>query len=118
MSLYIKRLEHRRKEKTELLRSEFKKEALYISQLLSKAGFKFDRIYLFGSVVEKDKPLFPWSDIDLAIEGLPSDMFYKTYGFLLKNSKHEIDLKPFEELNEAVRKKIRRKGKVIYEKKE
>lgn len=118
MSSYIERLEHRRKEKMERLRAELRKEAVCVSRLLSRAGFKFDRIYLFGSVVEKDKPLFPWSDIDLAIEGLPSDMFYKTYGFLLENSKHEIDLKPFEELNEGVRKKIRREGEVIYEKKE
>lgn len=118
MSSYIERLEHRRKEETERMRDELRKEAVYVSRLLSKAGFKFERIYLFGSVAEKDKPLFPWSDIDLAIEGLQPDIFYKTYGFLLKNSKREIDLKPFEELDEKIRKKIRRRGEVIYEKKE
>lgn len=118
MNSYINRLEHRRKEKIECLRAELKKEAVYASQLLSDSGFKFDRIYLFGSVAEKDKPLFPWSDIDLAIEGLQADMFYKTYGFLLRNSRHEIDLKPFEELDEALRKKIRLEGEVIYEKKQ
>lgn len=114
MRTYIDNLEHRRKLKTETFRGELKNEAVRLSRLLLEAGFRCKKIYLFGSVVKKDRPLFCWSDIDLVIEGLPQDLFYRAYALLLKKAKFSVDLKPFEDLDKTVKEKLNQEGVVIY----
>lgn len=99
---------------TEVLRKDLKDEAHRLVQLLKTKDFKLKRVYLFGSVT-KDKPLAPWSDIDLAIEGLPEHKFLKLYAYLLQNSKFPIDIKPLEKLNEKLKEKITKNGEMIYE---
>ena len=114
MKTYLEKAKERRKILTETLRKDLKAEAYRLIQLLKKEGFKFKRVYLFGSVIT-DKPLAPWSDIDMAIEGLHKDKFLKLYAYLLKNSKFSVDIKPWEEINEKLKEKIIEKGEIIYE---
>jgi predicted nucleotidyltransferase len=116
MKNYLGKVEKRRKVAEDTLKKNLKMEAMHLIQLLKNKGFKFGRVYLFGSSV-KDKPLAPWSDIDLAIEGLPQTAFLKVYAYLLKNSRFPVDLKPFEELDPTIREKIVKEGEIIYEKK-
>ncbi|MBC8179685.1 nucleotidyltransferase domain-containing protein [candidate division KSB1 bacterium] len=105
----------RREAVSEALKKDYREEAQRIVNLLESAGFKFSKIYLFGSV-SRDAALSSWSDIDLAIEGLPEEMYYKAYAFLLKKSRFAIDLKPFEQLDAMLKEKIRKKGMIVYEK--
>lgn len=114
MKTYLAKTQKRRKILTEALRKDLKDEAYRLVQLLKTKSFKLKRVYLFGSVT-KDKPLAPWSDIDLAIEGLPGYQFLKLYAYLLQNSKFSIDIKPLEELNEQLKEKITKTGEIIYE---
>ena len=109
MKTYLEKLKERRKVVTDVFRSDLKDEAQRLVHLLEAKGFKFRRVYLFGSVI-KDKSLSAWSDIDLAIEGLEEAMFYKAYACLLKNSNFPVDLKPFEELQVSLREKVKKEG--------
>lgn len=115
MNTYLEKIKERRKVLTDTLRKDLRTEAKRLVHLLKAEGFKFKRIYLFGSII-KNKPLASWSDIDLAIEGLKSSIFYKAYACLLKNADFPVDLKPFEELNNLIKEKIKKEGEIIYEK--
>jgi predicted nucleotidyltransferase len=114
MGTYLEKIIKRRKAVTEALKKDYREEALRIVNLLEAGGFKFSKIYLFGSVT-KDAALSSWSDIDLAIEGMPGEMYFKAYAFLLKKSRFPIDFKPFEELDALAKEKIRKEGRIIYE---
>ena len=115
MKTYLEKVKERRRKIAKILRRELRQETIRLIHLLLSEDFKFKKIYLFGSLI-KDKPLSPWSDIDLAIEGLSPGMFYKAYACLLKNSRFSVDLKPFEELNTSIKERIIKEGEVIYEK--
>lgn len=112
----MEKLKERRGILADALRKDFKEEAQRLVQLLKTKGFKFRRIYLFGSTT-KDKLLCPWSDLDLVIEGLQRAMFFKAYACLLKNAEFTVDLKPFEELGSSIKEKLKREGQIIYEEK-
>lgn len=114
MRTYIDELERRRKVKIETLRGELKNEAVRLSRILLDSGFKFKKLYLFGSLVKKDRALFCWSDIDLVIEGLSQDLFYKAYALLLKKAKFNVDLKPFEDLDKTLKERLKQEGVVLY----
>ena len=115
MKTYLEKIKSRRKIVADVLRKDLKDEAHRLVRLLEAEEFKFKRVYLFGSIT-KDKLLSSWSDIDLAIEGLDEEVFYKVYACLLKNSDFAVDLKPFEDLDVSFQKKIRNEGWIIYEK--
>lgn len=114
MKSYAEKVTDRRKALTEEIRREFIDEANRCVHILKSAGFKFKRIYLFGSAI-KEKPLSSSSDIDLAIEGLDETRYYRAYACLLKNSKFRVDLKPFESLDKSLKEKILKEGRIIYE---
>ena len=76
--------------------------------------FAFRRMYLFGSTIA-DGPLSVWSDLDLAVEGLPDEDFFRLLGYLVDQSSIEVDLKPMERLDPDVREGIIRGGLVLYE---
>ena len=76
--------------------------------------FPFRRMYLFGSTVG-DGPLSAWSDIDLAVEGLPDEDFFRLLGYLTSRAPVEVDLKPMERLHSDLQESVRRRGMVLYE---
>jgi len=85
--------------KREEQRKKLQKKAIReIIRLVRKAkrNFKFDSVYLFGSVISDRFRV--WSDIDLIVKGLQPEKFFKLHAFLLKNCDYQIDLKPYEEL--------------------
>lgn len=99
----------------ELKRMRAWKDAQRVSQLLS-LKFHFRKLYLFGSTVKKGR-FNRQSDIDLVIEGLPEEFFLKAYGFLIKEADFPVDLKSWEMLEQQLRKKVRKEGVILYEKK-
>lgn len=116
MKTYAEKIGERRKIAEDTLRINLERESKRLALLLKNRGFKFDRIYLFGSTLKK-KPLSPWSDIDMAIEGLAPEAFYKAYACLLKHSNFPIDFKPYEDIDETIKNRIKKEGKVLYERK-
>ena len=73
--------------------------------------FKPKRIFLIGSLA-KNKVHYS-SDIDLVVEGLGDD-YLRAGGMLLDRLGEDIDLKPYEYLDEDFRKKVLKEGKLIY----
>ncbi len=80
------------------------------SASLLRRRFHFDELFLFGSLVSG--AFDRHSDIDLAIKGLDSDLYFKAYAFLLRELpfRHELDLKPYEDLDESMRRRIDEEG--------
>ncbi len=99
------------------LREERRKERVAAARTMAKdaAGrFAFRRMYLFGSTIAEG-PLSAWSDLDLAVEGLPEEDFFGLLGYLVGRSPIEVDLKPMERMDADVREGIIRRGLVLYE---
>jgi predicted nucleotidyltransferase len=73
-----------------------------------------NRVYLFGSLVQGD---FVWdSDIDLAVEGLPEELFLKAYGLAEELATPvKVDLVLLETASPGLRECILREGKVLYD---
>jgi predicted nucleotidyltransferase len=93
------------------LREAALKEAERLSVLL-KAGFDYEALYLVGSVA-KGKGFRFQSDIDFVIKGLKKDLFLSALALLIKNSRFEIDLKPWEELSAESKAKVEKEGRIL-----
>jgi len=81
---------------------------------LLKEKYKVKRIFLIGSLaygIVHDK-----SDIDLVVEGLASAQYIKALVDLsdILQWRVEVNLIPFEDAFESLKKKILKKGKLIY----
>jgi predicted nucleotidyltransferase len=96
-----------REKKKEVLRLEAIAEVQKLVSLLRKR-FQFESIYICGSILTDN--FSSHSDIDMVIKGLRVEDFFKAHAFLLKESKYEIDLKPFEDLKEDFKEKILTRG--------
>jgi len=106
-------LKQREREKEELRRkalTEAKKLSLALAEL-----FPCEKLYLFGSVLKKGA-FTPHSDLDLIVKDLDEELFLKAYAFLLKKSNFSVDLKPWESLKDSIKQKVRKEGRLLYEK--
>lgn len=63
-----------------------KKEKNKILEIAKK--YKIDQILLFGSAAEKNE----YNDIDLAVKGLKSGLFFKFYGEIIMQLSKPVDL--------------------------
>ncbi len=99
------RLEH--------LRKAALKDARKMAGILVKE-FGATRIIVFGSILDKEA-FDEASDIDIAVEGLRKPAYFTALARLMMSSRFEIDLKPVEDVNGAIKRSIE-KGKVLYEK--
>ena len=70
------------------------------------------RVILFGSVA-RQRRLRPDSDIDLAVEGMPTETFYQLVGDLCTAQGRRIDLVRLETVRESFRKIITLEGVVL-----
>lgn len=77
--------------------------------------YNVTRIVLVGSLTNKSRFGFH-SDIDLCVEGLPDELYFKAVGKLLMlSNEFDIDIIPLESVPPERREKIK-KGKLLYEK--
>jgi predicted nucleotidyltransferase len=96
-----------REKKKEVLRLEAIADVQRLVSLLRKR-FQFESIYICGSILTDN--FSSHSDIDMVVKGLRVEDFFKAHAFLLKESRYEIDLKPFEDLTEDFREKVLTRG--------
>lgn len=71
---------------------------------------------MFGSILDKDG-FREGSDIDMAVEGLPVELYFAALGRLIMESPFDVDLKPIEDASVLLKQRIL-KGKVLYEKRD
>lgn len=78
-------------------------------------NYGVSKIILVGSLADKHRFGFH-SDIDLCVEGLPDNLYFKAVGeLLLEADDFDVDIIPFENAAPEMKEKILH-GKVIYEK--
>lgn len=99
----------RREEEKELHRREVM-EAVQRATAALRERFPYDELCAFGSLVSGRFDRH--SDIDLMIKGLASDDYFKAYAFLLHALpfRHELDLKRYEDCDQAMRRATETKG--------
>lgn len=108
---YIELIEKKERE-NEILREKALKEAGRLSTLL-REKFKYDSLFLIGSVV-KGKRFTRHSDIDFVIKGLKKELFFKAFSLLMSNTDFQVDLKPYEELDNDSKSKVENEGRILY----
>jgi len=85
-----------------------------VNILIEKYGV--NRIILIGSLAGQNRFGFH-SDIDLCVEGLSDNRYFKAVGeLLLEAGDFDVDIIPYENATPEMKRKIQ-KGKVLYEKK-
>ncbi|MBM3706725.1 MAG: nucleotidyltransferase domain-containing protein [Actinobacteria bacterium] len=102
-------IERNKLKKNKKLTKSALKEANRIAKILCNE-FGAKEVILYGSIL-KNK-FNSSSDIDLAVKGL-GDNYFKAFGYCIRNSEFEIDIKPYEELKDNFKKKVSQIGKII-----
>jgi predicted nucleotidyltransferase len=93
--------------KKEILDSELTKIAE-----ISKE-FDVGKVFLFGSCLESAEIAY---DIDIAVEGIKPEDFFKYYGKISMAVNDEVDLVDLNDVRKHFQKRILSKGRIIYEK--
>lgn len=86
--------------------------ALKAAKLL-KTKFGAQEVILFGSLARRGSFTL-YSDIDLAVRGVPSDRFYEAVGLIITfDMEFDIDLIEFETCPASLRQNIEKDGKPL-----
>ncbi len=93
------------------LAARARKDLTKAVDILKKYGAK--RVFIFGSLCRTGR-FYSGSDIDIAVEGIPSQFFIRSAADLMMAMDWLIDLKPLEDLDDSFRDMIIKKGEQIY----
>lgn len=86
-----------------------KKELEAIRQCARK--YNVSSVFLFGSSINQKNA----NDIDLAVRGIRTGLFFKFYGELFKFLDKPVDLVDLDETDAYFAKRVLEGGKIIYE---
>ena len=82
-----------------------------VVEILKSHGAR--RIILFGSRAKEINNIY--SDIDIACEGLASEIFFKVLGEILSSVNRDVDLVDLKDVRATVRSRIEKEGVLLYE---
>jgi len=82
-----------------------------VALLVGRHGAR--RVWLFGSLAWGQAGV--GSDIDLGVEGLPSDRYFRALGDLLAVAPCRVDLVRIEDAPESLATRIRAEGEVLHD---
>ncbi len=74
--------------------------------------FDVEKVFLFGSCLENTELA---RDIDIAVEGIKPEDFFKYYGRISMAINDEVDLVDLNDVRKHFQKRILSKGRLIYE---
>ena len=101
-------LENKRKQRF----NDARKMALALSGFLVRT-YKANKVVLIGSLLD-EKRFDSHSDIDLCVEGIPPDCYFRAVGeSLLQAGPFDVDLIPMEHASERMNKHVA-EGEVLY----
>ncbi len=99
------------RQRGEVGRARLRDSAHRIAQKLGEA-YGARKVFLFGSL--KDASLIP-EDIDLAVEGIDDEKFYKAVFEVQGLAECRVDIVAVEDLSPGFRQLISEKGELLYE---
>ena len=106
---------YKRKEKNRLkIRRNALKDAKHIAYVLGR-HFGAKEVILYGSL-SQGKYFDRASDIDIAVKGL-EEKYLKAYGYCLRLSKFDLDLRSYEDMPHWFRERVNKQGRCLYAKK-
>lgn len=68
------------------------------------------RVIGIGSVFAQDRPFRPTSDIDLAVDGLPAEQFYRASARAADLTRFNLDIIPVDSATPSMLERIREQG--------
>lgn len=89
-------------------------EAVKIAKILCKK-FGATKVMLYGSLAKNKGSFDMASDIDLAVKGL-GDRYLKAYGYCLRQSEFDLDVKAYEDMPLHFKQKVDKEGRLLCEK--
>lgn len=95
----------------ETLPRDFQKDVAVAVRTLRRYGA--DRVILYGSLARGNA--HAGSDLDICVEGLPNELFFKALGECLLHSEHSISVIDLQSSYGVLRDRILREGLVLYE---
>jgi predicted nucleotidyltransferase len=109
---HTRQIAQEEEELRENMRLADEKARRIIAKLVKIYGLS--RAYLYGSLAFGDFNVD--SDIDIAVEGLPEELFFKAYGLAEEGaSPFKVDLVLLESAMPSLRERILKEGKLIYD---
>lgn len=109
---HIEQIAREEEEIKALSRQALEKAQLIAVGLVEK--YQVSRVYLFGSLARGDFRLD--SDIDLALEGLPEELFLKAYGLAEAQAEpFKVDLVLLEGALKSLRECVFKEGQLLYD---
>lgn len=108
-SIYEKKMNLQQQRRKEALR-----EAKHIARILGER-FGAKEVILYGSL-SQERYFDMASDIDIVAKGL-GDQYLKAYGYCLRLSKFNLDIRAYEDLPDQYKKKVNEEGRCLYAKK-
>ena len=83
-------------------------DARRIAALLREHGAA--RVFGIGSAFDSARPFTRRSDLDLVVEGLPPESFFRVWALAEKRTAVPLDLKPLETASDAFRATVNERG--------
>jgi len=93
------------------LASQARAEAMRVAEVLVR-DFGARRVYLFGSLLQEGR-FHERSDVDLAVEGIAPERFFKTWAAVGADVHVPIELVDIDEVGEAMRELILEHGELL-----
>ncbi len=82
----------------------------YVAARFLKEKYSAKNVWIFGSLLDPQK-FNKYSDIDLAVEGVPDNIFYSAVGELLKLTKNfDVDLVDVNDCKNSIAETIKKEG--------
>jgi predicted nucleotidyltransferase len=93
------------------LASQARAEAIRVAEVLVR-DFGATRVYLFGSLLQEGR-FHERSDVDLAVEGIAPERFFKTWAAVGADVRVPIELVDIDEVGETMRELILEHGELL-----
>lgn len=97
--------------RTEQLPQDFQDDIRVVTETLSRYGA--NRVILYGSLARGDAHAA--SDVDICVDGLPSEYFFRALGECLLYSEHSISVIDLQNSYGLLRDRILQEGLLLYE---
>lgn len=112
---YRKYLREREDKEEKYLEKRYERAWLVAKDLASLLYGKYhaQKVWLFGSLAYRQR-FTKWSDIDIAVEGISDDLYFKAVGEAISIAEDfKVDIVDIEECSQTLKENIEREGIIL-----